>query len=122
MAPALITLVGRENHERAVIERSPNRAVERRPTGDEALATTNDYRLFRPPEASGGAEIFRTTCGRFDTLQRRLGGGSVRAWEDEELLETLTDPRVIQTITAQHVVARPRDGTLRLWIPTRLLD
>jgi hypothetical protein len=41
--------------------------------------------------------------------------------EVEDLLHTLTDERVMQEITAQHVWARPATNEMRLFVPSRLL-
>ena len=38
---------------------------------------------------------------------------------DAELLYTLTDARVQQSITAQHILIRPRQGTIKLFTPRR---
>jgi len=107
----LITIVGTRNEERAVVERTPMRAAVRRPVGDAPLITTNDYRLDAPPmgECPRYARLAETTTA--------LRAGSTF----EEMLFHLTDPRVVQSITAQHVVARPATRTLRMWVPGHLL-
>ncbi|MGE0711420.1 MAG: hypothetical protein AB7N76_37240 [Planctomycetota bacterium] len=48
-------------------------------------------------------------------------GDPAAAQVDEQLLALLTDPEVIQTITAQHVLLRPRQGLLRVFVPARLV-
>jgi hypothetical protein len=119
-APALITLVGSANEQRVVIERTPIRHALRWPEGDGPLVTTNDYRLLFQPQASEGAEIYRTTCARFDALNRFFAGHRPdREVKDEALLYILSDPAVIQGITAQHIILRPRQGEVRLFIPRR---
>ena len=42
--------------------------------------------------------------------------------DDTELLYALTDQQVIQDITAQHVLIRPRQGSIRLLVPRRLVE
>lgn len=119
-APALITLVGSLNEQRVVIERTPTRHALRRPAGDEPLITTNDYRALSRPEADERAEIYRTTCSRFDALGRFFAGHRPdQEVKDAALLYMLSDPAVIQGITAQHMILRPRQGEVRLFIPRR---
>lgn len=122
MAPALITLVGLSNDERVVVERTPTRHAFRRPLGNAPLITTNDYRLLEPPQANASLEIYQTTCHRYETLETLLAARAFpRPVPDEEILFALTDPRVLQTITAQHVVMRPRLQSLRLFVPRELV-
>ena len=119
-APALITLVGSLNEQRVVIERTPTRHALRWPAGDEPLITTNDYRELSRPEVDERAEIYRTTCSRFDALGRFfVGHRPNQEVKDAALLYILSDPAVIQGITAQHIVLRPRQGEVRLFIPRR---
>lgn len=121
-ASALITLVGRRNEERVVIERTPTRHALRRPQGDEPLVATNDYRLLFRPESGDGPEIYRTTCYRYDTLARFFAKNRTdKAAEDSALLDVLSGPGVIQGITAQHIIMRPAAGEVRLFVPRRLL-
>jgi hypothetical protein len=118
---ALFTLIGTKNDQRVVVERSPTRFALRRPTGDEPLVTTNDYRLLFAPAASDHGEIYRTTCSRYDALGRLLRKTRVdRSVSDAELLYVLGDPEVRQSITAQHVIFRPRSGEMGLWVPRDL--
>ncbi len=121
-APALLTLVGTENHQRVVIERSPKRCALRRPEGDAPLVTTNDYRKLYKPAASDAGEIYQTTCDRHDALSRYFADHDTeQTVEDARLLYILSEPDIIQNITAQHVVMRPRSGQIRLFVPRRLL-
>jgi hypothetical protein len=120
-ASGLFTVVGRENAERAVVERSPTRSAVRRPVGDEPLICTNDYRRLGVPAATDADDargLFRSACWRFDAL---LGGCRTldprRPATDAELLRLLAGPPVAQQITAQHVILRPRSGTARMWVP-----
>lgn len=113
-APALLTVVGLDNSERVVIERSPNRAQLRYPDGDAPLVTTNDYRLMDVP-MMGAHPLVDTSCGRFNALTRQARG--LQSHGDDELLACLTHPNVFQSITVQHVIARPSRGELRAWTP-----
>jgi hypothetical protein len=120
---ALFTLAGSDNHQRVVIERTPTRFAQRWPERDEPLITTNDYRLLLPPSAHDGAEIYQTTCSRYDALCRFFAGHDPdREVEDAALLYILSDPTVKQSITAQHVLLRPRTGEVRLLVPRHLLE
>ncbi len=121
---ALLTLVGCENSQRVVIERSPSDAAERWATDDAPLVVTNHYLILEQPKPQGGyaAMLERTACGRFDALTESLTGPQRQeTLSDERLLQTLTDPRVQQQITAQHVIARPSQNSLRVFIPSRFL-
>ena len=94
----------------------------RRPNGDEPLITTNDYRLLEPPQADDRFEIYRTTCARYEALDSFLGARSFpRDVADDEILFALSEPNVMQSITAQHVIIRPRRNSLRLFVPRALL-
>jgi hypothetical protein len=119
-APALLTLVGTKNEQRVVIERTPTRHVLRWPHGDEPLLTTNDYRLLFQPQPGEGPEIHQTSCSRYDSLCRFLAGHRAdQEVQDSALLYILSDPTVIQSITAQHIIMRPRQGEVHLWVPRR---
>lgn len=122
-APCLITLVGRENSQRVVIERSPRRHALRWATGDAPLVVTNDYRALHPPQARAGSPIYETTCSRYDALTV-LGAelSPADAPTDRELLAILTDPEVVQSITVQHVVMRPYADTINVWTPSRFAE
>jgi len=118
----LITLVGSDNRQRVVIERTPKRHALRWPNGDEPLIATNDYRLLFKPATCEDLEVCRTTCSRFNALQEFFADHRPdRDVEDAELLYILSDPRVIQEITAQHIIFRPREQYVRLFVPQRLL-
>jgi hypothetical protein len=120
-APGLFTLVGSKNEERVVIERSPTRHALRWPKEGEALLTTNDYRLLFPPKEGNGLEIYQTTCHRYAALERMFASWSpARTLADTQLLYALSDPEVIQQITAQHVLIRPAKQAMRLFVPRRL--
>lgn len=122
-ACALITLVGRDNHERAIIERSPRRAAIRRPQADEPLIVTNDYRMLFETRTRDDAEIYQTTCARFDALTVLSGELDPSApVEDERLLDMLTDRDVIQGITVQHTILRPVQQVGRVFVPAHWLE
>ncbi len=122
-APCLLTLVGRQNDQRVVIERSPRRCAIRRPEPGKPLVTTNDYRLLYKPKTSDESEIYQTTCDRFTALSRFFADHRPdQAVEDVALLYVLSDPVIIQGITAQHVIARPAANELRVFVPRRLVE
>lgn len=122
MSPALITLVGRENHQRVVIERTPTRHALRRPNGDEPLIATNDYRSL-DSSREGDRDVYLTACSRYEALEEFLDARSFpRNVSDDEILFRLADPRVMQSITAQHVVIRPRQESMRLCVPRSLVE
>ncbi|MCI0684397.1 MAG: C45 family autoproteolytic acyltransferase/hydrolase [Gemmataceae bacterium] len=119
----LITVVGVDNAQRVVIERTPRRHALRWPKGDEPLVATNDYRLLARTESRDELETCRTTCARYDACREFFAGHAAdRDVDDHELLYRLSDPRVIQTITAQHVIFRPRERSARLLVPRRLVE
>ncbi len=123
-SPGLITLVGTTNDERAVIERTPRRAMVRLPDGLAPLVTTNDYQAFKEAarEAVAGPMGGTSSCSRLEALRCATRNETgTREIHDDELLFWLSDPQVMQTITAQHVILRPAAGTLRLFVPGRLL-
>jgi hypothetical protein len=61
-------------------------------------------------------------CSRYGRLCQIIPGFSPdREAEDATLLAMLADREVIQEITAQHVIIRPREKTMRLYVPSRLL-
>ncbi len=123
----LFTLVGHENAQRAVVERSPSQAAVRRPQGEEPLVATNHYLLLeeepQPFASPAIAELARTACQRFKSLEARWSQhDSTTPVSDDALLESLSDPRVIQSITAQHVLFRPAQQSARVFVPRRLVD
>ena len=121
--PALFTLAGTRNDERVVIERAPRRYAHRWGKPNEPLLTTNDYRLLDRPTGGDAWDLGRTSCGRYDRLwhlaTRQPAGEPVA---DEELLYWLTDERVRQEITAQHVLIRPARGEMKLFVPRWLIE
>lgn len=123
MVGGLVTLVGTKNSERVVIERGPSQAAQRWGEPGRALVTTNDYRLLHAPTTSDHAEIYQTTDSRYGTLCKFFAEETEdRAYTDEELLYALTDERVIQGITAQHIIMRPCERSVRLYVPRKFLE
>ncbi len=122
-APCLLTLVGVENHQRVVVERTPSRHALRRPPGPQApLYATNDYHELCPTSGGLDPRLIGTSCSRFDALTMLLAQvDPSKSLDNDCLLAILSHPAVIQVITAQHVIARPATGELRVWVPTRLL-
>ena len=119
--PTLFTVVGMENHQRVVIERSPKRYAIRKAEGDKPLMTTNDYRLLYSAGTTGEHEMYGSTCMRYDSLCRFTAELSPdKPVADEALLYMLTDPGVQQEITAQHIIIRPGQDSMRCWVPRRL--
>lgn len=119
---ALFTLVGTTNEQRVVIERAPRRHALRWGKPNEPLVTTNDYRLLDQPAGGDAWDLERTSCSRYSRLcylASRMPSGGPAA--DEELLSWLTDAEVRQEITAQHVVIRPAQGEMRLFVPRGLV-
>ncbi len=112
----LFTLVGTENHQRVVIERTPRQATLRTAPRDAPLIATNDYRTSDRIPAD-------MTCMRFDRLMELLQEMNTSTTPTaEQLLYMLTDQDVIQLITAQHVVIHPRSRRLEFYVPTDLLN
>ena len=123
VAPALFTIVGTQNHERVVIERSPGKHIHRIADHGKPLVTTNDYRLLFKTKVLGDSEIYQTSCGRFNAMKdfcSRFGPDD--NVEDQALLYVLTDENVLATITAQHIIFRPREQYARVLVPGRLLN
>lgn len=122
MVAGLITIVGTQNNERVVIERSPTRAAERWGEPGKALIATNDYRKLYKTETHESAEIYQTTCSRYAYLCQEFAQPTDHLnITDEQLLYVLTDPNVIQGITAQHIVFRPHQQLARVFVPRGLL-
>ncbi|MEM7811507.1 MAG: C45 family peptidase [Planctomycetota bacterium] len=120
-APAIITLVGTSNDERVVIERTPTKAVCREPDRDEPLVATNHYRKLDGGVGLGSdAELdhVNQVQGRYGCLLDAMTRASADP-TDAEFLFDLTDPGVLQDITAQHIVARPASGDFGTWVPSR---
>jgi hypothetical protein len=122
-APGLLTVVGETNDQRVVVERSPTRHAVRRPDGDEPLVTTNHYRLLFETETPGDSMLYQTTCTRFDSLAASLNEHDAGVpVDDTALLYALTEPSVMQEITAQHAIMRPRQRSARLLVPRRFVQ
>lgn len=121
-AGALFTVVGTENHQRVVVERKPSAFVLRRPIADEPLVTTNDYRLLNASKDGSIEMLLQTSCSRFDALNQLFAKhDATDEVGDSQLLYALTDSRVQQTITAQHMIFRPRKMLSRLFAPRGLV-
>ena len=117
----LFTLVGRQNHQRVVIERSPRDAALRWPDGDQPLVATNHYQAMEVDRGALAFGLTGTSADRCASLSSLIADCQGKSPSNERLLFALTDGRVIQSITAQHVIARPASNTLRVFVPTRLL-
>ncbi|MHC5112759.1 MAG: C45 family autoproteolytic acyltransferase/hydrolase [Planctomycetota bacterium] len=119
---ALLTVVGSSNVERVCIERTPTDNRIRRPRAGEPLATTNHYRLL--PNVCYGETVSPDgmACARLAGLQTAFDDcrGDIEV-EDKRLLFTLSDDKIMQMITAQHMIIRPARSTMRLFVPRHLL-
>ncbi len=104
MSGGLITLVGKSNDERCVIERCHKQSATRTPEGDEALVTTNHYRAVAVTE----------NCPRYHYMKKHVG--------TVPPLEILENENVMQTITSQHIVVKPNTGELQAFVPQHLLE
>lgn len=114
---ALITLVGTENDERVVIERTPTQHALRWAEPGQPLMTTNHYRKLYPPQ-----DTRPDGCPRFERLCEFLSNfDATREAEPNELLRMLADPGVMQQITAQHILIRPRQQQMQVFVPSRLV-
>ncbi len=121
-AGALFTVAGAKNHQRVVVERTPTKFALRRPFGDEPLITTNDYRMLSVTGATTAHQLLQTSCSRYDSLYRFFAAHQPTDQVDEgRLLYALTDSSVKQSITAQHMIFRPREQTARLFAPRDLV-
>ena len=121
-AGALFTVAGTENHQRVVVERTPTKFALRRPSGDEPLITTNDYRMLSATGAKTAHQLLQTSCSRYDSLCRCFTTHQpTEPVDDARFLYALTDPSVKQSITAQHMIFRPRDNSARLFAPRNLV-
>lgn len=103
MSGGIITLVGSRNDDRAVVERTPNKAMVRRARGDEPLLATNHFRKLARPEV----------CPRYEYMTQHAGRRAP--------IEILTSSSVLQTITAQHVVMCPAMQSAEMFVPSHLL-
>lgn len=122
-APALLTLVGSENDQRVVIERTPRRHALRWARRDDALVATNDYRILYKPQTSELAEIYQTTCQRYNYLEWCFRNHRPQQeMQAAKLLYVLTDENVRQGITAQHIIMWPRTGTIQMLVPRTLVE
>jgi len=114
-AACLLTVVGSENHQRVVVERTPNRAALRWGEPGEPLIATNDYKLMDRTARPEG-EIYDTACGRYQAAYRALSDPTA-SLSDEALLNVLSRPDVRMGITAQHVLMRPATQEMRVFVP-----
>lgn len=125
----MITVVGRRNDQRVIIERTPRRAEIRRAEGDEPLVVTNNYQVMQEDRSKAKdpflANLRETSCGRFERLSecvRGIGGGEDPA--DSQLLFYLYDPRVRQSSTVHQVIARPAEGangSFAMYVPRSMV-
>ncbi|MEM9166707.1 MAG: C45 family autoproteolytic acyltransferase/hydrolase [Planctomycetota bacterium] len=119
-SPCLVLLVGTENHQRAVIERTPKRHAVRRGTPGQPLVVTNDYRVI-DEEASGvvadGHGLYRSACGRYEGLANQFESRDIEPTSDDAMLYALSHPSVRMEITAQQMIFRPGQARSKLTAP-----
>ena len=116
----IVTLVGTENAQRVVVERTPRRSGVIWAEGDAPLVATNHLRELGVAKDAETAEVGVTvnSRGRLDALSCGVASGAAT---DAALLYALTEPDVMQSFTAQHVLCRPAAGTVRMSVPAALL-
>ena len=116
----IVTLVGTENPQRVVVERTPRRSGVIWPDGDAPLVATNHLRELGVAKGAETADVGVTvnSRGRLDALSAGVAGCG--AASDAALLYALTEPEVMQPFTAQHVLCRPAAGTVRMCVPAAL--
>ncbi|WP_171189661.1 C45 family autoproteolytic acyltransferase/hydolase [Alienimonas chondri] len=117
---AIVTVVGTTNAERVVVERTPRRSGVIWGEGDEPLVATNHLRVLDAESDAGdvGDGVIGDSHGRLAALFDKAPRGEV---SDGGCLYALTEPDVMQSCTAQHIVCRPTEGTVRLTVPRALL-
>ncbi len=114
-ASGLITVVGTDNSQRVCVERSPTTSAQRWGTPGNPLCATNNYiDLFEGQSFDGFFD--NRWQGLTDLTSKMDGSGEIG---DEEILSILANSRVIQSNTAQHVIARPYEQSMRVWIPSK---
>jgi len=111
----LISVVGTKNEQRVVVERAPRRHALRWAEGSEPLMATNHYRMLDIP-----SQDLLGACPRFERLKKLAG--KRKEISDAALLEVLADKEVRQEITAQHVIMRPAQNSMRLFVPAHLVE
>ncbi len=122
-APCLLTVVGTQNDQRVVIERSPRKHARRWGEPGRPLAATNDYRLLFTSAADSGEKLYQTSSSRYEALCGLFADHTAdQEVDDTVLLRALTDPAVMQDITAQHVIMRPYSHEIRMFVPRRLVE
>ena len=123
VAGCLLTVVGCDNKQRVVIERTPREHLIRRPNGDEPILVTNHYRELYEKVTGQTRDPEPPFCMRYDALLGFFHDAKANnEVDDAELLYALTDEQVVQDITAQHVIIRPRENSIRLLVPRRLVQ
>lgn len=110
----LLLVTGVRAGELVVIERTPSRAAVRGPENG-VLVVTNDYRAMPRAHATGGDELARTACVRFDRARAR----ALAEHPDDAAtcLSILGDPEVRMGITVQQMVMHAASGALDVRIP-----
>jgi len=112
MSGGLITLVGTENHQRCVIERTHRNFVTRTPECDGPMLFECDGPLVATNHYRGVAEA--SECGRYEFMANNIG--------KMQPLDILENNNVAQSITSQHIVVNPKMQTLQVFVPQCLLE
>ncbi len=129
---AIVTVVGTTNAERVVVERTPRRSGVIWGEGTEPLVATNHLRVLNGGGETGDEEpsdrgssldslegdVIGNSHGRLAALHVGAPRGEV---SDGGCFYALTEPDVVQSCTAQHVICRPSEGAVRLAVPRALL-
>ena len=127
-APCIVTVVGTTNDQRIIIEKSPNRMETRMAAAaNQPLVATNNFHVVQAnlvATARKGADEIAVSCStRYDRLAELAAAtDTTQSGLGDTLLHHLSDPDIIQSITAQHTVAQPSTGLMRVAVPSRLLD
>lgn len=112
MASGLVTVVGRDNSQMAVVERSNAGSVIRGPQNGRLVVTNTALGPSAPRNYTG--------CARYCSLQQHAFGGHQPGSpvSDSGMLQVLgTRPVLVAGSTASHVVIRPGNGALRAFTP-----
>lgn len=108
----LLLVVGIENGQRCVIERTPTRAALRHADAS-PIVVTNDYRALTSNAKNHRSVLEATSCGRFDRATSLLASATPQSADD--CFRYLNDKHVRMDMTVQQMVMSPAQG----WLCTR---
>lgn len=106
----LLLLVGTENGQRCVIERTPTRAAVRNADSN-AIVVTNDYRVLTSGSSTQRTLLEATSCSRFDRLTSLLASAAPHS--ADECFAYVSDPQVRMDMTVQQMAMSPCEGWLQ---------